>query len=95
MTKPLLIVCGVRCTWWDTIDKVAKTPDRGDGIRIPCCPHCGSVLYQFEPDRWWKNVDGHEARHEPGYRKLIEWMQGKCFPSMTAAKAAYAAEPGQ
>jgi hypothetical protein len=89
------IAYGAMCSWWDTIDKVGKTePDR-NGHSIPCCPRCRRVLMEVpSPESWWAGVDRYEIAH-PGYRALIEWAQGKCFPSFKAAAAAYQAETGK
>lgn len=85
MSKDSRIVSGARCTWWDSIDKVGK-----NGAGLPCCPHCQSVLYEY-PDEvmWFRGVDNYEAAGNPGYRKVIEWSRGKCFPKYAAAKYAY------
>lgn len=89
------IVYGMRCVWWDGIEKVAKTPPH-NGISIPCCPHCGGVLMQADgPAQWWDWINKHEAAGHPGYRAFIGWMKGKCFPDMRAAKDAYEAKPGR
>ena len=89
------IVFGMRCVWWDGIEKAGKlaTPS---GHGLPCCPHCSSPLMQMDdPATWWGQVEKHEANGHPGYRAFIEWMKGKCFPDMAAAKAAYEARPGR
>lgn len=93
-TEDTRIVCGVRCTWWDSIDKTARTPPGRSGHRIPCCPHCGSVLFEYPTEAaWFEAADHYEhERPQPGYRKLIEWARGKCFKSMAAAKIAMDAE---
>ncbi len=78
------LVYGANCLWWDTID---KTKVRKSGI--PCCPHCGGVLYETEEKRWWDSVDEFEKQGNPGHRKLVEWMRGRCFPNGSAAKLAY------
>ncbi len=89
------IVYGMRCVWWDGIEKTARTPER-DGHSFPCCPCCGSVLMQMDdPKQWWDTVEKHEAAGHPGYRAFIEWMKGKCFPDMKSAKAVYEAKPGR
>jgi hypothetical protein len=79
-----LIVYGARCAWWDSIDKVATIPGSG----LPCCPHCGSVLYQTSPRAWWAGVELHDGTH-PGYRAMIEWARGRCFPDYAAMEVAY------
>lgn len=87
---------GIRCTWWDSIDKVGLTPPSGDiSHRLPCCPHCGGMLFEVESEKvWFDGVDRHEANGHPGYRALVEWSRGKCFPNYAALAAAYAARPG-
>jgi hypothetical protein len=86
------IVYGIHCVWWDGIEKVGHTPPNRDGISIPCCPHCGSVLYELpSPKEWWDGVDKYEADGHPGYRDFISWLKGKCYPGRNAAKAAYEA----
>lgn len=85
------VVWGVRCTWWDSIAKVGTNP-----IGLPCCPRCGSVLME-RPDEegWWRDVDNYaRTAGDAGYRALIEWMRGKCFPDMDAARSAYEAAGG-
>jgi len=42
---------------------------------------------------WNRNVDEWEAAGHPGYRAMMDWARGKCFPSMTAMKASYDARP--
>jgi hypothetical protein len=89
------IVYGARCQWWDSIDKVATKPSG-----LPCCPRCGGVLFEVgSEERWWADVEAHEAKGSPGYRGFIEWLRGRCFPSYQAALDAYNAatrpfEPG-
>lgn len=86
------IVYGARCCWWDSIDKAHRANAPG-GIGVPSCPHCGSVLFEL-PDEatWWAGVDRHEANGHPGYRALVEWSRGKCFPHWKEAEAAYRRE---
>jgi hypothetical protein len=83
------IVYGAGCSWWDSIDKVAKTASG-----LPCCPHCGGVLFEVANEaRWWRDVQMFESEHEPGYRKFIEWLRGRCFPGpafLDKARNAYA-----
>ena len=60
---------------------------------LPCCPHCGSMLFEVESEQvWFDGVDKYEANGHPGYRKFIEWMRGKCFPSLEEAQAHYSKE---
>lgn len=81
------IVVGARCTWWDAIHNVGHLASG-----LPCCPHCGSVLFEYRDERhWWEQVDRWEAAGHPGYRALVEWSRGRCFPSLAAVQAAFLA----
>ena len=80
------LVYSVRGTWWDSIDKVATTPNG-----LPVCPHCQSPLFEMGAEAWWEGVDRHEA-FEPGYRAMIEWSRGKCFRDYVALEDAYKRE---
>ena len=80
------IVYGATCSWWDSIDKVAKKPSG-----LPSCPNCGGVLFEVSSEKvWWADVDRHDRERDPGYRQFIEWSRGKCFPDHSAAQIAYA-----
>ena len=86
----LRIVYGARCTWWDSIDNVGRTPPGPGGHRLPACPHCGSVLFEVPTEEdWWEGVDRAEREGRVGYRGLIEWSRGRCYPNFTALEAAY------
>jgi hypothetical protein len=87
----------MRCVWWDGIEMVGKMPGTEGRLgSLPCCPHCNSPLMQMDdPAQWWATVEKHEADGHAGYRAFIEWMKGKCFPTMSAAQAAYQAKPGR
>lgn len=82
--KDTRIPYGARCTWWDSIDKV------GISGGLPCCPHCRNVLFEF-PDEltWFRSVDKYEEAGHPGYRAMVEWGRGQCFPSVSAMHDAY------
>lgn len=82
---------GARCTWWDSIGKVGLTSPGPSGHRLPCCPHCGGMLFEMENEgQWFAGVDRHEVNGHPGYRAMIEWSRGKCFRNFAALEAAYA-----
>lgn len=88
MSKDTRIVYGARCSWWDSIDKIGKTASG-----LPACPHCRSVLFEMRDEQtWFAGVDAYEKAGNPGYRKMIEWARGKCFPGYPAMKRAYDAE---
>lgn len=82
------VVYGARCTWWDSIDKVAKHING-----LPRCPHCGSVLFERPSEQTF--LDGakrYERDGHPGYVEFLHWQRGKCFPNMAAAQEAFDAE---
>lgn len=81
------VVYSINCSWWDSIDK-CKINNAG----LPGCPHCGSVLCEMPSEEvWWASVDRYEASGHPGYRKMIEWMRGKCYTVPSEKEAAYQA----
>lgn len=87
------IVCGARCVWWDSIDKAGSLPTKPGSPfgGLPCCPHCRSPLFEMANEaQWWEGVERYERDGHPGYRQMIEWQRGKCFPSIDHVKAAYA-----
>jgi hypothetical protein len=83
------IVFGTHCTWWDSIDKVGHTPPGKSGITLPCCPNCGDMLFEVPNiDIWWRDVDKH-AEHSPGYREMMEYGRGRCFPTISFLANSY------
>lgn len=82
------IAYSAHCTWWDSIQKVGKIP----GVGLPCCPVCKSVLFEM-PDEaaWFSQVDAHEARGHPGYRKMVEFGRGKHFTDYSELQLVYEA----
>lgn len=83
------IVYGARCSWWDTIAHVGSTEGG-----LPVCPFCRRPLFEV-PDEatWWAGVDEHAAGEgADDYRAFIEWLRGRCLPSLAAARSAYDAE---
>jgi hypothetical protein len=89
------IAYGARCTWWDGIRKVGKTPPGPGGFSVPCCPHCSGVLFEMANEgQWLAGVDKYESAGHPGYRAMVEWGRGKCFSNYAELKRAYdTAEP--
>lgn len=87
MTDPRIVV-GAGCSWWGSIREV-KT-NHG----LPCCPHCGSVLYEFDSiEAWDASVANYVARSgDAEYSAVLAWGRGKCFPSFNEARRAFRAE---
>ena len=85
------IVYGMRCSWWDSIQKVGHTPPNParENVSIPCCPHCGSVLFEVADEAtWFAAVDVHDRLHH-GYRAMVEWGRGRCFPNYERLRESY------
>ncbi len=80
-----LIVYGVRCTWWGNIEEAGKLSNG-----IPCCPQCGSVLFQIDKKEWHDGISKVE-KEKPGYKDFVQWLHDckMCFPSYDNAKKAY------
>jgi hypothetical protein len=69
---------GATCTWFGSIH---ETGGIGKGA-LPCCPHCGGVLFEMAHEgEWWKGIDSYEKEGHPGYRAMWEWQraQKRCF----------------
>lgn len=85
----LRVVYGATCTWWDTIDCAGRTPPDAHGHSMPCCPHCGSVLYEGgSVEHWWRGIDDYDAK-QPGYQYFMRWLRGRCFRSYAIANEAF------
>lgn len=84
------------CTWNESISEVAKTGAGG----LPCCPHCGSVLFELPNEaKWFGGAAKHDKTHE-GYLEFIKWVRGKCFTGaemegLRKALKAYEEETGK
>ncbi len=83
------VVYAARCTWWDLVGNAARRADMG----IPCCPHCGSVLFEVASlEEWWEGAEQAELTGSIGWQDFLEWLQGKCRPTMDEARAEYEAQ---
>lgn len=80
------IVCGARCSWWDSIDKAGRAPSG-----LPVTPCCGSPMFEVESeDEWWRVVDAHQTQTgDDSYRQFVEWIRGRCFPDLATARQAF------
>lgn len=71
------IVYGANCMWWDSINNAIVLQNG-----LPCCPHCGSVLFEMESEKaWLDSVEKYiEKTGDEVYREFVQWLKGKCFP---------------
>lgn len=88
-TKDTRIVYANGCTWWDSIDKVSTVGP----LKIPCCPHCKSVLFEVPSlEIWNEGVDSYTRSADPNYRKFMDWLRGKCFKDHETAREKFNSE---
>lgn len=82
-------VYSARCTWFGSINDVGM---RGT---LPCCPHCGSVLFECPDVSYWNKAVDEYDEHHPGYKDFIEWLRTRHFMSYPDAEKAYHSETGK
>lgn len=82
-TQDTRVVCGASCTWWDDISQVGRRD------KLPCCPHCGGMLFEFPTmDDFLVGAIAHDKTN-PGYLDMLRWARGNCFKGADAAAEAY------
>ena len=87
MTADRRVVFGAGCTWWDSIDRAATKPSG-----LPCCPWCGSVLFENSEAEWRTGVQAAQDGGRIGYVRFIDWIRGRdCreFATFADAERAY------
>ena len=79
-----LHVYSARCAWSGPISKVGKT--KGEQS-IPCCPHCGSVLFQMDEKKWWSDAESWDKQRHANYVEFWKWSeaQPRCWPTVEEA----------
>lgn len=95
-TEPL-IAYGARCSWWDAKENAGTRESGYKGVPgLPCCPHCGGVLFEIEERTWNLGVETREAfkwaAERDDYPELVAWSRGRCFPDPDAMLAGWVAE---
>jgi len=90
-----LHVWSTGCFWHGRIEATGRTGKCGMGI--PCCPHCGSVLYQCSQRKWEEGTKAYEQQGHVNYIAFMAWTeaQGKCWPTIDAAAQEFTATTGQ
>lgn len=100
-----LHVYSAGCSWHGPISQVGKTKDLPETIAyvgnkaikiggkdsgLPCCPYCGSMLFQIEENKWWGGAKSFNETH-PNYLRFIQWSmrQNRCWANNTEAAKAY------
>lgn len=86
-----LHVYSAGCSWHGPISEVGKT--KGE-ISLPCCPYCGSVLFQTGEQEWWDGAKKHQEAGHTNYETFLRWTMTKkrCWPSLKEAAKAYSLE---
>jgi hypothetical protein len=84
-TGELVTVYGVNCTWYDDKANAATTGTGRTGHVLPCCPHCGGMLFEIDTPVWDDAVHRRLAfatfADRTDYPDMIAWARGKCFPT--------------
>jgi hypothetical protein len=85
-----LHVYAAGCAWSGPIEKVGMT---GIPVSIPCCPYCGSVLFQMNEDEWWEGAEEFEKEGHPNYVAFLRWKEShdKCWLALEDAAKEYCA----
>jgi hypothetical protein len=90
-------VYGARCTWHGSINAIGRRGPVGGNFNLPCCPHCGGMLFELgSKAEWDAGVTKHDAEH-PGYADFVAWLgsYGRCWPNHKAALELYTAATGK
>ncbi len=96
------------CSWHGPITEVGKTkPIEGvlvkagnriiPPISLPCCPFCGSMLFEMPTQKEWdEGASVHESQGHTHYVAFLAWtrLQKRCWPSLREASVKYALETG-
>ena len=99
------------CSWNGPITEVGLTrPPRetvivkmGDRevplprVGLPCCPFCGSMLFEVPTEQeWWEGAKEHEAKGHTNYLAFLHWhrQQKRCWRNVREAGLAYTEETG-
>lgn len=101
----------VACSWHGPISEVGKskpmpkttafvgnTPLQIGGNSLPCCPYCGSMLFEVpSKEKWDEGVAQHEAKGHSGYTEFLAWTrtQKQCWPTLRTACTIYEFETGK
>lgn len=89
MSRDERVVYGARCSWWGSITEVATKPSG-----LPCCPHCGGVLFETDAASWRDGAERHSRESgDEHYVRFVDWLRGQCRPSLAEARAEFDALP--
>lgn len=78
-----MTVYGNNCTWYNDKSQAGINPNG-----LPCCPHCGSMLFEEKTEKW-ENAILENALRDPEYLDLLLWARGRCFRNFSALKTAF------
>ena len=76
------------CTFWTDDWNLMRTTRS----QIPRCPKCGAVGFEMDKREWWRLIEEHEAKGHPGYKAMMTWARGKCFPNFSSLESAWRAQ---
>ncbi len=90
-------VYSATCSWHGSIKEVGRTVPR-NGISLPCCPHCGGVLFEVHNKELWdEGARKYEAAGHTHYVEFLEWTRTKsrCWKSLRDAGIDFTKETGK
>lgn len=66
----------------------------GKGSGLPCCPFCGSMLFQEDTNKWWEGAKQWDKEH-PNYFRFLQWTekQKRCWRNNSEAAVYYNNSP--
>lgn len=101
LARDTRVAYGAMCTWWGSIHDVGHRkvgplvvngtliPDPG---ALPCCPHCGGMLFETPEEDFIAAAQSYQNEGHPGYVDFVRWLKGRgCFTTIIEAQRAYAA----
>lgn len=62
------------CTFHGSIDEIGTKG--GPGHRLPCCPSCGSMLFEMPTKEQWDRqiADYAKKKNDPQYAAFMKWF---------------------
>lgn len=78
MNTDTRVVYSAKCSWFGPIQEAGVSGHMG----LPCCPHCGSPLFEVPSKEVWDNSVSKFDKIHPGYKDYINWLASleTCLP---------------
>lgn len=91
-------VYGANCSWHGPIADIATKTlpvnpynPMEETVTLPCCPHCGGMLFEFPNKQIWDDAIAVTEGKVPGYADYVAWLSsvGVCWPNNGEALKRY------